>query len=245
MGVLSLSVFFLAPTAAIESFRKPTVDFTAGNGSYLLATSSSPANIHVDAADWPGVLRAAHDLAIDFGRVTNANGTLTATGSATANASMIFNVTGINNDWAAGKNRNNASSTAIIIGTIGNSSLIDDLIASGKLDVSGIEGQWEAYVSVLVQHPLNGSDQALVIAGELCHAITQSFFTEFVQVVIGVVRYTVSMMSLSKLVYLHGTGLLMSLPRATLKYTPSTPRRYKRPRLSSTEVSSSTTRHLH
>lgn len=161
-----LSTYLFAPTTAVEGFRKPTVDFKAGNGSYLLATSSSPANIHVDGADWPGVLRAAHDLALDFGRVTNVNGTLTATGAATANASMIFNVTGISSDWSAGTSGNSTGGTAIIVGTIGNSSLIDGLVASGKLDVSGIEGQWEAYVSALVQNPVNGTDQALVIAGK-------------------------------------------------------------------------------
>lgn len=164
---LTLSACLLAPITAIESFRKPTVDFTAGNGSYALATGSSPANIHVDAADWPGVLRAAYDLAIDFGRVTKVNGTLTTTGSATANASVIFNVTGISSDWSTGSSVSSTGGTAIIVGTIGNSSLIDGLIASGKLDVSEIEGQWEAFVSALVPNPLNGTEQALVIAGKL------------------------------------------------------------------------------
>jgi hypothetical protein len=166
---LALSACLLAPTHAVEGFRKPTVDFTAGNGSYLLATSSSPADIHVDAADWPGVLRAAHDLALDFGRVTNVNGTLTATGTPTANASMIFNVTGIGSDWSAGTKGNSTSNTPIIVGTIGNSSLIDGLVASGKLNVSAIEGQWEVYVSALVQNPMDGIDQALVIAGKPSH----------------------------------------------------------------------------
>lgn len=163
---VALSACLVAPTIAVEGFRKPTVDFTAGNGSYTLATGSSPANIHVDAADWPGVLRAAYDLAIDFGRVTKVNGTLTATGTATANASMIFNVTGISKDWSTGPSRGSTGGTAIIVGTLGNSSLIDGLVASGKLDVSEIEGQWEAYVSALVQNPLNGTEQALVIAGK-------------------------------------------------------------------------------
>lgn len=174
LNAISLLAFILTPVVAVESFRKPTVEFTAGNGTYLLATSSSPANIHADAADWPGVLRAAHDLAIDFGRVTKANGTLTTTGSATANASIIFNVTGISDDWSAGTSGNGTSSTPIIVGTIGNSSLIDGLVASGKLDVSEIVGQWEAYVSVLVQNPTNGTDQALVIAGKFLHVELQS-----------------------------------------------------------------------
>ncbi|KAF2822526.1 hypothetical protein CC86DRAFT_469866 [Ophiobolus disseminans] len=169
LGFLSLSVAFVGTASAVESFRKPTVAFTAGNGT-LLASRSSPVTIHADAADWPGVLRAAHDLAIDFGRVTGANGTLTATGTATANASMIFNVTGISNDWSVGSSNSSGYSTStgtgtIIVGTIGNSSLIDGMIASGQLDVSAIEGQWESYISTFVQNAGNGTGSALVIAG--------------------------------------------------------------------------------
>jgi hypothetical protein len=175
IGLLSLSVAFAGTASAVESFRKPTVAFAAGNGT-LLASRSTPVTIHADAADWPGVLRAAHDLAIDFGRVTGTNGNLMTSGTATANASMIFNVTGISNDWSVGSSNTTApitsrqiavggTTTIIIAGTIGNSSLIDGMIASGQLDVSAIEGQWESYISTFVENAGNGS--ALVIAGEL------------------------------------------------------------------------------
>jgi len=238
-----LSACLLAPATAVESFRKPTVDFTAGNGSFLLA-GSSPASIHVDAADWPGVLRAAHDLAIDFGRVTKVNGTLTATGTATANASMIFNVTGISSDWSAGTQGNSTSGTPIIVGTIGNSSLIDGLVASGKLDVSAIEGQWEAYVSALVQNPMNGTEQALVIAGKLLPSVDTSTEIDIVQEAIVEVQSTVSMMFPSKSVSLPGTSLPTYLRRATLKSSHSTPSKSQRRLPSSTAVSSLTMRHL-
>jgi hypothetical protein len=167
LSLLSLSACFSTLVHAVEPFRKPTVDFKASNGSFPLATSTSPVQVHVDGADWPGVLRAANDLAVDFGRVTGVNGTLTATGSGTANASMIFNVTGINDDWSVGASGNQSRSTSgtIIVGTIGNSSFIDNLIKSGKLDVSQIEGQWEAFVSTVVKNPTNETDEALVIAG--------------------------------------------------------------------------------
>lgn len=164
LGLLSVSAVFAGTASAAEGFRKPTVSTQAGNGSLLLASRGSPVHIHADAADWPGVLRAANDLAIDFGRVTGTNGTLTATGAATANASTIFNVTGINNDWSLGSTRNSTTAGTIIIGTIGNSSLIDGLIAGGHLDVSAIEGQWEAYVSTFINSG-NGTEEALVIAG--------------------------------------------------------------------------------
>ncbi|KAH7377407.1 hypothetical protein BKA66DRAFT_443435 [Pyrenochaeta sp. MPI-SDFR-AT-0127] len=169
LGFLSLSIAFAGSASAVEPFRKPTVCTQGGNGSTLLASRGSAVNIHADAADWPGVLRAAYDLAVDFGRVTGTNGTLTASGTAKANASTIFNVTGINEDWSVGSSASGKSKRAtagtIIVGTIGNSSLIDALIASGKLDVSAIEGQWEAYVSAIVENAGNATGEALVIAG--------------------------------------------------------------------------------
>jgi hypothetical protein len=45
--------------------------------------------------------------------------------------------------------------------------LIDALVKSGKLDVSAIEGEWEAFVSAVVRNPTNGTEEALVIAGKL------------------------------------------------------------------------------
>jgi hypothetical protein len=178
LGLLSLSIAFAGTASAVEPFRKPVVGFTAGNGT-LLASRSSPVNIHADAADWPGVLRAAHDLAIDFGRVTGMNGTLSTSGSPTGNSSVIFNVTGIKNDWSVGSNGTGYSTGAgagtIIVGTIGNSSIIDGMIASGQLDVSAIKGQWETYVSTFVENVGNGTGSALVIAGKIfpnVHAFT-------------------------------------------------------------------------
>jgi hypothetical protein len=166
VGALSLSVAFAGSASALEAFRKPTVSHTSGNGSTLLASRGSPVSIHADAADYPGVLRAAHDLAIDFGRVTGTNGTLTVSGTATANASMIFNVTGISDDWSvSGSAASGSTAGTIIVGTIGNSSLIDALIASGQLDVSEVEGQWESYVSAVVHNVGNSTGNALVIAG--------------------------------------------------------------------------------
>lgn len=165
LGFLSLSAAFAGTASAVEGFRKPIVTTQAGNGSSLLASRGSSVHIQADAADWPGVLRAAHDLALDFGRVTGTNGTLRASGTPTANASTIFNVTGISKDWSVGSNASANTAGTIIVGTIGKSSLIDDMIASGQLDVSAIEGQWEAYVSTFVYNAGNASSGALVIAG--------------------------------------------------------------------------------
>ncbi|KAF2469103.1 uncharacterized protein BDR25DRAFT_343900 [Lindgomyces ingoldianus] len=165
-----LSLVLLVVNLVNALGQNATIDFKDSRGSVLLATRDSNVNLVLDAKDWPGVLRAAIDLAVDFGRVTGLNGTVTAKTSSNAtvarNASMIFNVTGISKDWSVGgkKGRGEEEGT-IIAGTIGNSSLIDGLIKRKKIDVSKIQGKWEAFVSVVVENPMDGVDNALVIAG--------------------------------------------------------------------------------
>jgi len=58
-----------------------------------------------------------------------------------------------------------AGSNAIFIGTIGKSALIDGLIAAGKISIGTIQGQWEAYLAIVVTNPVAGVGRALVIAG--------------------------------------------------------------------------------
>ena len=53
----------------------------------------------------------------------------------------------------------------IIVGTIGRSSHIDQLIADGKLDVSDVQGKWEAFGLQTVDNPMEGVERALVIFG--------------------------------------------------------------------------------
>lgn len=156
-------VFLQAVTALGQN---ATIAFTSSsNSSLLLASRSSHVGLLLDGGDWPGVLRAAHDVAVDFGRVTGLNGSVTVSGNSTLKASTIFNVTGISKDWSVGEKSNRTAAGTIIAGTIGKSSLIDALIKNSKLDASKVEGQWEAYISVVVDNPTKDIVQALVIAG--------------------------------------------------------------------------------
>lgn len=54
---------------------------------------------------------------------------------------------------------------AVIAGTLGHSSLINDLVRDGKIDVSSISGDWERYAVRLVEAPLKGVRRALVVVG--------------------------------------------------------------------------------
>src|SRR5690606_40437658 len=49
--------------------------------------------------------------------------------------------------------------------TIGKSTLIDELVAAGKLDVSDVRGKWESFVVQVLARPYPGVEQAVVVAG--------------------------------------------------------------------------------
>lgn len=53
----------------------------------------------------------------------------------------------------------------IVMGTLEGNALIKQLVKSGKLDASPIEGGWEQYIIKQVKNPMEGVNEALVIAG--------------------------------------------------------------------------------
>jgi len=118
----------------------PWVVFTPESGAYALVEGKSVVPLLVDDADWPGVRRAAGDLQADFERVSGLKPVLAAKIAP-------------------------PQKTAVIIGTIGRSSLIDQLIRTGKIDPASITGRWEAFLTQVVEKPMPGVDRALVIAG--------------------------------------------------------------------------------
>ena len=105
-------------------------------GAFALVEKGAAATVRVDPSDWPGVLRAGHDLQADVDRVT-----------------------GVTPPWDTSARR------MVLIGTVGKSPLIDQLASAGKIDVSGIRGKWESFFLQVVANPLPGVESALVIAG--------------------------------------------------------------------------------
>ncbi len=53
----------------------------------------------------------------------------------------------------------------VIIAAKGQSPLIERLVAAGKLSITDLDGQWEAYRRIVVHNPFPGVAQALVIVG--------------------------------------------------------------------------------
>lgn len=116
----------------------------APSGALQLGGAGSAPEIRVSADDHAGVKRAANNLATDFGRV------LGGANAAVVSTSTPGSFTG--------------SRPVIIVGTV-KTALINSLVSSKAIDVSEIEGKWEAYVSTPLVDSSSGKVTALVIAG--------------------------------------------------------------------------------
>jgi hypothetical protein len=116
------------------------VQSVTGKNSFPIVQNKKAAAIYTDASDWPGVLRAAKDLQSDIARVTQ------CTPSVLSEPGRLAGET-------------------IIIGTVGKSRIIADLVKSGKINVGDISGKWESFFLQVVLNPLPKVPRALVIAG--------------------------------------------------------------------------------
>jgi len=116
------------------------VEFEAKPGAFVLFDEGVAAPILLDSKDYPGVIRAARDLQADIKRVTKVEPRLLTDESA-------------------------REPDLVIVGTLGQSRLIDELVRTGKLDASSLRGRWEAGVTQVLERPWPGVRRALVIAG--------------------------------------------------------------------------------
>nr|WKN35744.1 glycosyl hydrolase 115 family protein [Tunicatimonas sp. TK19036] len=127
------------PAWAVDSTSYVTNTFV--ESSFALTSEGESAVLYVNTSDDAGVIRAARDLQADIERVTQTKPELTV------------------------ESQPPKTQNIVIIGTLGKSPEIDQLVKSKKLDVSAIEGKWEAFLLQVVKDPMPGVNQALVIAG--------------------------------------------------------------------------------
>jgi len=141
VGLARATVFFVLALGlpASRSIAGEWLRPTGEGGAFALVGQKDAAPIWVDSPGLPGVLRAARDLGDDVQRVS---GQAPPVGTERPAARRV-----------------------VLIGTVGRSAAIDGLVRAGKLDVTPIEGRWEAFLVQVVPRPLPGIDEALVIAG--------------------------------------------------------------------------------
>ena len=122
--------------AAIANAADTFVTFKKIETGLAVASNGQVLSIVYDAQDYEGVLMAIESLQADFKAVT---GNTPKTGQ-------------------------DVNEQCIIIGSL-QSSFIQQMIKSGKINKKEIEGKREKYLLQIVDKPLNGVNQALVIAG--------------------------------------------------------------------------------
>ncbi len=107
---------------------------------FVLSSLGTSAPLVLDAHDYPGVVRVAGYLQEDMDKVTGAK------------PRIIMGEL-------------QPTPEAVIIGTLGKSRLIDQLVKDGKIKVDDLEGKWETSLIEVINNPLQGIDKALVIVG--------------------------------------------------------------------------------
>lgn len=133
----------LALAAESKAAAAPYVLTQASStADFALVGDTHQAQILLDQQDHKGLQRAVATLQQDIDKVTGRQLPVLHKVTADAGADLV-----------------------LIIGSLDQSALLKDLVRRGKLDVSAIQGRWEAFQINLVQAPLPGIRQALVIAG--------------------------------------------------------------------------------
>jgi hypothetical protein len=141
INYFSFIIFLLAVNTSITcGAQEQFVFFSPEENAVLLSAAKKSSPLIINASDHPGVIRAAKDLQKDI---------LAITGNHPA---LLFNA-------PAGQKE------IVVIGTIGKSALIDEMVRKKKLDVSKITGKWEAFVVETIDNPMAGVERAVVIAG--------------------------------------------------------------------------------
>jgi hypothetical protein len=139
MRILNLYVAVCAFSKSHALLEEHFVGFEPEDQSLNVAG----ATILADADDFTGVHIALRTLVDDFEQIT---GIRPALKNATANSTS------------------SASEAHIIVGSVG-STLVRQLSAERRLDVSDVEGRWEVFKTAVIDNPIAGVERALVIVG--------------------------------------------------------------------------------
>lgn len=100
-----------------------------------------PATLLVEAEAYEGVYRIAQKVALDFEKV----------GSIKPEILRDLN--------------SHTGQSLVLCAILGKSPLVEQLIAAGKLDISGIQGKWECYLRTVISNPFPGIEEMVVICG--------------------------------------------------------------------------------
>ena len=139
ISLLTISAFLITSNA-IACTSPVSVCSQASQGSFSLINKGRPVSVVLETSADPAVQRVVKSFAQDLKRVSGKKAPLTI-------------------------NPKHIKKPAVLIAVLGQSALIDALIAAGKLTVDKLAGQWEAFQVAVVENPWPTVDRVLVIVG--------------------------------------------------------------------------------
>lgn len=138
IGFVIVSLFLTVCSKVSSGESASYVSVENGNEYFTLSEAGQSAPVYVSEDDYAGVFRVVEYWQNDVKALTGAI------------PEQLANPEG---------------KEIVIVGTIGKSKIINDLIRDKKLNVSDIQGKWESYQIEVLEKPLPGVEKALVIAG--------------------------------------------------------------------------------
>jgi hypothetical protein len=135
---LVFAVLFSAASLCNVSAQSYITQLNTDN-NLLLANKTGAAAIYLEQNEAEGLRLAVHNLQQDIYKVSQQR------------SQIIEQIV--------------PSDTLIIVGTLKNSAIIKQLVSSGKIELTELQGQWEAFQIQTVSDPLPDVKQALVIVG--------------------------------------------------------------------------------
>jgi hypothetical protein len=143
LNSLSCAISGLIFLLSANGFARGVREFVSTSyvpGDVKLVWENSAADVYVSEEETSAVRNVATLFVDDVQRVTGLK------------PSLRHSATGL-------------SSHAVVVGTLGNSRVIEELVTAGKIDVSEIRGKWETFLIQVVPNPLPGVEAGLVIVG--------------------------------------------------------------------------------
>ncbi len=121
-------------------------------GTFPVVMNGQSATIHYDNKENTLIKKSAEFLAGDIEKITGVKPGISTTGKP-------------------------GREDVIIVATVGNNPLIEQLTTEKKLDVGPLKGQWEKFIIQTIDNPFPGIDQALVIVGSDRRGAAYGVFT--------------------------------------------------------------------
>lgn len=138
--ILMLLLVFTVTNNSYAIDRDKYVTSKSSNENFPLASNGKVASILMSDDDFSGVKRVVGHLQTDIFNVTDSKPNIMMTNSSSEDC-------------------------VVIIGTLGKSTIINELVKTGKIKSKDLKGKWEKFITQIVENPMPGVKKALVIAG--------------------------------------------------------------------------------